>query len=103
MSQLIQELAKGQEESVTQTLAAQISAQRTKRGLSVISVDLATELFSTAVVAVHVDMHGRGNPQDRALLYGCRSNDDIVSWRAAVDHNEVCSQLSKENSSSHSA
>ncbi|CEL51735.1 ribonuclease P [Rhizoctonia solani AG-1 IB] len=97
MSQLIQELAKGQEESVTQTLAAQISAQRTKRGLSVISVDLATELFSTAVVAVHVDMHGRGNPQDRALLYGCRSDDDIVSWRAAVDHNELAMSPLKDH------
>ncbi|CAE6421566.1 unnamed protein product [Rhizoctonia solani] len=89
MGRLVQDLAGGPEESVIQTLATQVNTQRTKRGLSVIDIELVTELFGTAMVAVHVDMHGRGNPQDRAVIYGCRSDEVIASWEATIDSHEL--------------
>ncbi|CAE6414546.1 unnamed protein product [Rhizoctonia solani] len=91
MDQLVRDLAGNPEESIVETFATQLNSQRIKRGLSVINAELVSELFSTALVAVHVNMHGRGNPQDRAILYGYGSDEVMNLWKAAVESpsNEV--------------
>ncbi|KAF8710662.1 POP1 protein, partial [Rhizoctonia solani] len=89
MNQLVQNLAGSPEESVIPTFATEINTQRTKRGLSAISIELVTELFGTAMVAIHVDMHGRGNPQDRAILYGCESDEVAASWKTGIESKEL--------------
>ncbi|CAE6531767.1 unnamed protein product [Rhizoctonia solani] len=85
MTQLVRDLAASSEEPVTKAFATQLNSQRTKRGLPAIGSKVAAELFNTALVVVHVDMNGRGNPQDRAILYGCESDEVMASWNAAVD------------------
>ncbi|QRW27552.1 ribonuclease P protein subunit p29 [Rhizoctonia solani] len=34
-------------------------------------------------------MHGRGNPQDRAILYGCESDDVAASWKTGIESKEL--------------
>ncbi|KAJ1309693.1 hypothetical protein OPQ81_006458 [Rhizoctonia solani] len=84
MEKLVQDLSSSPEEAAPQVFATQLNFQRTKRGLSTIDAELVSELFTTALVAVHVDMHGRGNPQDRAILYGCGSDQVMTAWKTAV-------------------
>ncbi|KAG8733616.1 hypothetical protein FRC11_004543 [Ceratobasidium sp. 423] len=91
MEKLIQDLANGSEEAVSQTFATRLDSQRTKRGLPSLEAESTSELFDTALVVVHVDMQGRGNPQDRAIVYGCGSDEAMASWKAAAEssNNEV--------------
>ncbi|KAH7340957.1 ribonucleases P/MRP protein subunit POP1-domain-containing protein [Rhizoctonia solani] len=92
MARLVRYLATSSEKPITEAFATQLNSQRTKRGLPIIDFKATTELFNTALVIVHIDMNGRGNPQDRAILYGCESDEVMASWNAAVD--PPCNELS---------
>ncbi|CUA78456.1 ribonuclease P [Rhizoctonia solani] len=98
MDQLVRDLASNSEEFLIGTFATKLNSQRTKRGLPIMDTEAVTELFSTALVVVHVDMHGRGTPQDRAILYGCESDEVVASWKAAVEssNNEVAASPFKD-------
>ncbi|CAE6516502.1 unnamed protein product [Rhizoctonia solani] len=89
MDKLIEDLASSPEEAV-QNFATRLNSQRTKRGLSGLEAELTLELFGTALVVAHVDMQGRGNPKDRAILYGCGGDEVMASWKATAESpNEV--------------
>ncbi|KAG9093729.1 hypothetical protein FRC07_011422, partial [Ceratobasidium sp. 392] len=69
---------------------------RTRRGLAPLDHDLVQCLFDSALVHVRVDMLGRGNPKDRAILYGFPTGEIASQWKAAFERgssNEEKSEL----------
>jgi ribonuclease P/MRP protein subunit POP1 len=85
IDQLIRDAADSQQDSGIQVFAERINFHRARRGLPTIDDDLIPELFDSALVNVHVDMLGRGNPSDRAILYGCNTQEEMSGWVAAIE------------------
>lgn len=82
----IRDAAEHLQDSGVQVFAEQLESHRRRRGLASLDGELAMQLFGRALVNVHVDMLGRGNPKDRAILYGCNSDEEMLRWKAVERH-----------------
>ena len=76
IGQLIEHVAKAPNSSTVQAFGEQINSTRTRRELPALDETTTQRLFDSALVHVRVDMLGRGNPRDRAILYRVVDNED---------------------------
>lgn len=76
IAQLIGHIAKTPSGSGAQTFGEQINLARARREMPALDETTTRRLFDSALVHVRVDMLGRGNPRDRAILYQVVDSED---------------------------
>lgn len=91
INQLVQDIARNPHTSDAQAFGERLNSHRARRGIPTLENDLVLQLFDSALIHVHVDMLGRGNPHDRAILYGCESEEELRLWADAIEHQEASS------------
>ncbi|KAG8735621.1 hypothetical protein FRC10_010354, partial [Ceratobasidium sp. 414] len=62
-----------------------VNSQRTRRDMAPLSRDSIESLFDSALVHIRIDMLGRGNPKDRAILYGFPTSEAASRWKASFE------------------
>lgn len=66
-------------------LQAEINAMRAKRSLDPLT---GPQLLEGALVGVRIKMHGRGSPEDMAMLYAM-SDEEVVAWAKDMKRSEA--------------
>ena len=66
----------------TATLLKVVNTFRSQRGSATLGVNLAKDLYSSAVVQVKVEMDGRGSPGDMAIIYAI-DEEERTTWLEA--------------------
>lgn len=91
INQLVQDITRNSQAPDAQVFGEKLNSHRARRGIPALDSDQILQLFGSALVHVHVDMLGRGNPHDRAILYGCDSEEELRRWADAIECQETSS------------
>lgn len=77
LTQLIEHTVKDPAGNDAQTFGEQIDSIRARRGMPSLDKTITQRLFYSALVHVRVDMLGRGNPRERAILYRVVDDEEL--------------------------
>ncbi|KAG9088696.1 hypothetical protein FRC06_001913, partial [Ceratobasidium sp. 370] len=84
-AELVKDIVGGPDENCVNAFGDWVNSQRTRRDMVPLESDLIESLFDSALVHIRVDMLERGNPKDRAMLYGFSTNEAASCWKASFE------------------
>jgi ribonuclease P/MRP protein subunit POP1 len=85
VGQLVNDIANDPGVTSVQALGDWLNSRRSQRGMATIDKDLIQSLFESAIIYVRIDMLGRGNPKDRATIYGFPTNEAASQRKATFE------------------
>ncbi|KAG8684812.1 hypothetical protein FRC08_013472, partial [Ceratobasidium sp. 394] len=84
-AELVKDMVSGPDDDYVKAFGDWINLQRTRRDMVPLERNLIKSLLDSALVHIRVDMLGRGNPKDRAIIYGFPTNEAASRWRASFE------------------